>query len=476
MSFTGVNPISTNLNFSVYASTTIAAISTPPFPGGIGVIRVSGENAQAVCDRVFKSVSGKKISEIKGYTALFGAVYSKENEKLDDCIALNFISPHSYTGENTVELSCHGGIYIMKTVLEALFSAGAVPADRGEFTKRAFLNGKLDLTQAESVMELIEASGSGSARAALSLKDGALSKKLNSVKDDLIDLGSHLSAWADYPDDDIPQVDDNMLKERLDSAKEKLEKLLSTSESGRIIKEGVKTAIVGKPNAGKSSLMNLLSGSERSIVTSIAGTTRDIVEDDIILGGVPLHIADTAGIRDTDNIVEKIGVDLAKDRISSAELIFAVFDSSEKLSEEDISIVNEIKSSGNENVIAVINKSDLETSLDLNYVNLNFNHIVNISAKLGDGLEALTEKVTELFHTSDMDFSAGIVYNERQKNDVKLALECVNEAIDAFNLGFTLDAVTVSCEAALSYLMELTGEKASEEVVARVFEKFCVGK
>ncbi|MDO4459685.1 MAG: tRNA uridine-5-carboxymethylaminomethyl(34) synthesis GTPase MnmE [Clostridia bacterium] len=461
------------VNINTYVSDSIAAISTPLAPGGLGVIRVSGEHAAEISDKVFKSVSGRSLAELEGYHALFGFVYDEKGEKLDECVALRFRAPHSYTGENTVELSCHGGVYILKKVLEALYKAGARPADNGEFTKRAFLNGKLDLAQAESVMDIISARSSSAARAALSVKDGALSKSIGKITEELIDLGSHLSAWADYPDDDIPQVDDDMLSSRLMNAKTVLEKLINGFDAGRIIKEGINTAIVGKPNAGKSTLMNLLSGCERSIVTSFAGTTRDIVEENIMLGNIPLRLADTAGIRETDNPVEKIGVDLARNRLKSSELVFAVFDSSLPLTDEDYELTEAVKDIPN---VAVVNKSDLETRVDMDYIRANFKNIVFISALSGEGTKELTEAVEGILGTGNIDFSAGVLYTERQKNDAVRALDCINEAYDAFMMGFTLDAVTVSCEGAVSALLELTGQRASEEIVAQVFEKFCVGK
>ena len=452
---------------------TIAAISTPLAPGGIGVIRVSGSSAREIADKVFKSVGGKKLTQIDGYTALYGGVYSESGEKLDECVALNFIAPKSFTGEDTVELSCHGGVYILRKVLEALYAFGARPAQAGEFTKRAFLNGKMDLAQAESVMDLISAQSMQSARAALSVKDGALSKKVGKITEALVDLGAHLSAWADYPDDDIPQVDDEMLRERLSFAESELKKLIDSFDAGKILRQGVNTVIAGKPNAGKSTLMNLLSGCERSIVTSIAGTTRDVVEESVMLGDVPLRLADTAGLRDTDNEVEKIGVQIAKNRLKSAELVFAVFDSSVPLTEDDFELIDAIKDIPS---VAVINKTDLDSKIDIKYIEQKFENIVYISALSGEGIDDLKNAVDKIFGTGKVDFTSGVLYSERQKNDALKAYEAVKEAKEAFEYGFTLDAVTVSCEAAVSALLELTGQRASEEIVAQVFEKFCVGK
>ena len=457
----------------IMINSTISAIATPLAPGGIGVIRISGENAQEIADKVFVSVSGKKLAETEGYRALYGYVTDEKGQKLDECVALNFIAPRSFTGENVVELSCHGGVYIMKKLLSAVFAAGARPAGPGEFTRRAFMNGKMDLAQAESIMDIISAQGEQAARAAMSVKEGSLSHKIDSITDSLIDLGAHLAAWADYPDDDIPQVDEEMLKERLDSAEEALNKLLSTFDTGKILREGVDTVIAGKPNAGKSTLMNLLSGCERSIVTSYAGTTRDIVEETIMLGDIPLLLADTAGIRETDDPVEKIGVDLALGRVKRAQLVMAVFDSSAELTEDDIRLIEDLQ---NIPSIAIVNKTDLQQVMDIEYIKEKFSHIVYISALKGEGVEELKNAAEELLKTRNFDTSGGVLYSERQRDDARKALECIREAKDAMYLGFTLDAVTVSTEGAVGYLLELTGKRVSDAVVDSVFEKFCVGK
>ena len=452
---------------------TIAAISTAAAPGGIGIIRISGDEARAVGDRVFKAVSGEKLIYAAGYTCRFGHVYGMDGARLDECIATVFAAPRSFTGEDVVELSCHGGLYILKAVLKAVFAAGAFPAEAGEFTRRAYMNGKMDLAQAEAVMQLISAQGREAMKAAQAGHDGALSRRIGKIRDDLTDIGAHLSAWADYPDDDIPQVDENMLKERLAAGRDALQKLLSSFDGGRILREGVVTVIAGKPNAGKSTLMNLLAGCERSIVTELAGTTRDVIEETVLLGEIPLRLADTAGIRETEDRVEQIGVRIALDRVKTAQFVLAVFDASESLNDDDAAMMDAI---GETPCVAVVNKSDLETKIDMEVLRSKFMNIVTISAISGEGLTALSEAAAKALHTANLNPNDGILYTERQRADVQNALLCMEEAENALLLGMTWDAVTVSLEGAIAALNELTGERVSDAVVDKVFEKFCVGK
>lgn len=316
-------------------SQTIAAISTPPAPAGLGVIRLSGDEAVAVASRVFRpGRAGRDLAGLKGYTAAYGHVFDEEGD-IDDCVALVFRAPHSYTGEDVVELSCHGGLYLLRRVLRAVLAAGARPAGAGEFTRRAFLNGKLDLTRAEAVMELIAADGRLAARTALAAREGNLYRRMDAVKNELVGLSAHFSAYVDYPDEDIPALDEAALDGVLARAEESLSSLLATYDAGRVLREGVDTVIVGSPNVGKSTLMNWLAGCERSIVTPVAGTTRDVVEETVRLGDVVLRLSDTAGIRETNDAVESIGVQRARQRMEQAALVLAVFDGSRPLSEDD---------------------------------------------------------------------------------------------------------------------------------------------
>ena len=453
-------------------NSTIAAISTAQGEGGIGVIRVSGDGAIEIADKVFKNINNKKIKDMKGYTAAFGSIVF-EGEKLDEAVALVFRAPHSYTGEDVVELSCHGGMYITKQVLRAVLEAGAVPAEAGEFTKRAFLNGKLDLTEAEAVIDIISAKSKSAARSAICVKEGALRKKITEVKDDLLSLTAHLSAWADYPEEDIAEVSDEDILVTCEKAELTLKRLLDTYDSGQAVKQGIDTVIAGRPNVGKSTLMNLLSGTEKSIVTDIPGTTRDVVEDTVLVGDVILRLSDTAGLRDTDDAVEKIGVDRARKKLSQCGLLLAVFDNSRELDSDDLEL---IEMSREVPTVAIINKTDLQAKLDINKIKSDISNIVYVSAANGEGREDIINAVEKIAGTQNLNPSEGILSNERQRSNVYNALNSVREAKAAVETGMTFDAVTVSLEDAISELLEMTGEKTSDEVIDRVFHNFCVGK
>lgn len=452
---------------------TIAAISTAQAPGGIGIIRISGEQAREIAQKVFVSSKGKSLLTAKGYTAFYGHVCAESGEVLDEAVALVFSAPASFTGEDVVEFSCHGGLYLLRRVLSSVLAAGARIAQPGEFTRRAFLNGKMGLTEAESVMQLIGAQGEQAARAALAGHDGALERRISKIRESLVHTAAHLSAWADYPEEEIPEVSAAALEEALKAAGQELDQLLAQFDAGRAIREGVQTVIAGRPNAGKSTLMNLLAGCERSIVTNVAGTTRDIVEETVILGDVLLNLADTAGIRSTDDPVESIGVTRAIDRVKSAQLVLAVFDSSTPLSQEDYDLIEAV---GPVPSIAVVNKTDLDLKIDIEYIKSNFKYIVFISALSGDGLKELKQAAAEVLQTAQLNPADGMLFTERQRDAARQALLCIREAEDAVAAGITLDAVTVSLEGAVNALLELTGERATNAVVDSVFAQFCVGK
>ncbi len=451
---------------------TIAAISTAMAPGGIGMIRISGEESMLVADKVFRSVSGRKLVDFKGYTGAYGKVYDEEGE-IDECVAFVYRAPHSYTGENVVELCCHGGVYLVKRALRACIDAGARPAEPGEFTKRAFLNGKMGLTQAEAVMDLISAQGSHGAKAALSAREGAIYRKIHGVADQLLAVSAALAAWTDYPDEDIEEVSGENLSRSLTEVKNNLEQILRDYDTGKILREGVETVIIGRPNVGKSTLMNLLSGTQKSIVTQIPGTTRDVVEETIQLGEVILNLADTAGIHQTDDPVEKMGVELANQRLDRSYLILAVFDSSDILTEEDKELIDKVK---DRPVIAIINKTDLERKIELDYIRERIPCIVELSAAAGDGIDRLSSAIFDLLALSRSSQDEGIIANERQRLCVVNCLKSVQEALDAWTMGETLDALGVCIDEAIDYLLVLTGERATQAVVDEVFSRFCVGK
>lgn len=451
---------------------TIAAISTAQSTGGIGIIRISGDDAITIADKIFSPTGKKNLAELKGYTAAHGFITTGE-EKLDECVATVFRAPKSYTGENVVELSCHGGLFVLKRVLRAVLDAGASPAGPGEFTKRAFLNGKIDLTEAEAVMGIISAQGEQGAKAALTALDGALAKKIKELNSKLLLISAQMGAWVDYPDDEIEDIETDNLLSTLNEVKDSLEQLLSKYDAGAAVTNGVQTAIIGKPNVGKSELMNLLSGFNRSIVTSVAGTTRDVVEQTVSLGALLLHLADTAGIHDTDDLVENIGVEKAKEKLERAGLIMAVFDSSRPFDDTDEEIIQLAKG---KRAVAIINKCDLECKLDKKIINDTFSEVVELSAKSGDGLAALEEACERLLCVTDLDTSSAMLSTERQRQNAIDAQKAVTEAINGVELGLTTDAVNVCIDDAISALLDLTGERTTDAVVDEVFANFCVGK
>ncbi|MBR5683866.1 MAG: tRNA uridine-5-carboxymethylaminomethyl(34) synthesis GTPase MnmE [Ruminococcus sp.] len=451
---------------------TIAAISTPNAIGGIAVIRISGEGAIEVAEKIFSPFGSKKVSEMEGYTCAYGIAHNG-NERLDDCILTVFRAPHSYTGEDIAELSCHGGLYVTRKVLRAALANGAVNAEAGEFTKRAYLNGKLDLTQAEAVMDIISAKGERELKMAESLREGAAFKKAKKCSDKLLKILGDLAAWADYPEEDIPEVRPEVLSEELKGVRDELRSLIANYDSGRILREGVATAIIGRPNVGKSTLFNCLSGCERSIVTEIAGTTRDVIEESVRIGDITLRLSDTAGIHETDDVIEGIGVEMAEKMISKSELVIAVFDGSCPLTEDDLYLINKINK---DNTVAVINKNDVEQLLDTSLLEQKIQHIVYLSAKENTGVDELYDKIQTIFKLNEADFDTATAANERQKKCIDKALEGIESTILSLEIGEMLDAVNILVDEAEQSLLMLTGEKVTDAVVDEVFSRFCVGK
>lgn len=451
---------------------TIAAISTPNAPGGIGIIRISGPQAVEIASAVFKKIDGKPLEESKGYRAHYGYVIC-DGKKADEAVTVVYRAPHSYTGEDVAEICCHGGLYITKQVLRAAIEAGAVPAQAGEFTKRAFLNGKIDLAESESVMSLISASGKKAAAAAVSTLEGKLSREIGKCCEKITSVCASLAAWVDYPDEDIEEIGTDEMLEIFKEVKADLEDIVARYDSGRAVTDGVDTVIVGKPNVGKSAIMNMLTGFDRSIVTEFAGTTRDVVEEKIVLGDIILRVADTAGIHETDNAVENIGVELAKKRLERADLVLAVFDGSQPLSGEDYEI---IKNCAGKKKVAIINKADLPQADIGKEIEKEFDCVTALSALTGKGAGELEKTVSAVLMTGNFDPDAACLTGERQRNCCIKAVKCLEECIDGLNEGVTLDAVNVCADSAIDALLELTGEKAAAAVVDEVFSKFCVGK
>ena len=452
------------------SESTIAAIATALGESSVGMIRISGKDAIAIADRVFFAFSGEPLSARNGYTAAYGEIKDGETI-LDDAVALVFREPKSYTGENVVELTLHGGTLLLRKTLRLLLQNGAVMAAPGEFTKRAFLNGKTDLTKAESIMGLISAKSEAELRLSTAAHLGKVGEKLEKIEQILLGLDAAVSVFSDYPDEELEGVSEERFATDLTLAKTELETLLSTYDAGRVIREGIDAVIVGKPNVGKSTLMNLLSGTERSIVTEIAGTTRDVVEDTVNIGGILLRLADTAGIHETKDAVETIGVSRAKERLSSAGLVLAVFDGSEPFTHDDEELLSRLDPAV---TVAVINKNDLTDRIDLSP--FSGYKTVGISAATGKGYEALCDAVKEISGAADLDPDSAILINERQRSLAQKALCSVTEAQSALLAGQTLDAVGVCVDDAIAALLELTGKRVTNLVTEEIFKRFCVGK
>ena len=442
---------------------TIAAVATPPGEGSVGVIRISGEKAVQIADSVFFAVSDKPLSVLKGYSAAYGEIRDGD-AVLDDAVALVFKAPKSYTGEDVVEISVHGGALILRDTLRLLYKKGAFPAEPGEFTKRAFLNGKTDLARAESIMGLISAKNESQLRLSRAAHLGKISEKIDGIISRLTSADAAIAVYSDYPDEEIEGLDRESFLSSLKACAHETEQMLSTYNAGRVLREGIETVIVGKPNVGKSTLMNMLSGAERSIVTEVAGTTRDVIEDTVNVGDIMLRLADTAGIRETDDRVESIGVELA-------DLVLAVFDITKPLDNDDKKLLELVK---HKNTVVILNKSDMGNSADMSAF-ADFRTVVT-SAVNGGGYDALCSTIADIAGTAGLDPESAVLINERQRACAERALDGINEAIAALNDGNTVDAVGVCVDDALAALLELTGRRVTNEVSDEIFRKFCVGK
>lgn len=449
----------------------IAAVSTGRQVSAIGILRLSGDRCADVAGKVFCCKSGNPLSDAPNRKLVLGELQDKQGRVIDQCMAVYTRGPHSYTGEDTVEFHCHGSPAVLAAGLEALYLAGARPARRGEFTKRAFLNGQLDLTQAEAVIDLIEADSTDAAVNAAGQVGGALQKKLNPIYQNLTDLCSHFHAVLDYPDEDIEDFGLESYEGSLKNDAKALYTLLKTYGQGRILRQGVAAAIVGKPNVGKSSLLNALAGYDRVIVTEIAGTTRDTVEESVMLGSTRLRLIDTAGIRETSDQIEAMGVQRSKDAIENADLVIYVCDGSHPLDDEDKSAIESCLDA--ENAIALINKGDLGTVVQPS--DLPFMHVINICAKTGEGLDQLADVVDTIFAGSS-PCDGTLLTNARQFDAIRRAYEAMLSALQGLKLGYTPDAVLTDVEDSMAAIGEVTGATVREDITGRIFERFCVGK
>lgn len=455
---------------------TIAAVSTAVSEAGIGIIRISGKDAFAVADRIYRSKQGKKrLSDLPSHTIQYGYIYDRE-EVVDEVLVMLMRAPRSFTAEDTVEINCHGGVYAVKRVLETVLKNGARPAEPGEFTKRAFLNGRIDLSQAEAVIDVIQAKNEYALKSSVSQLKGSVHQAVSELRKEILYHIAFIESALDDPEHISLDGYSEELEEKNREWMKKLQKLIDSSENGRMIKEGIKTVIVGKPNAGKSSLLNLLVGEERAIVTDIAGTTRDILTETIQLGGITLNVVDTAGIRETEDVVEKIGVRRAEENLQDADLIIYVADASTRLDENDERIIRLLE---NRKAIVLLNKSDLTpvTTDTLLQEKIKPHRLISVSARKGLGMEELEQCVKEMFYQGEISFNDQVyITNIRQKNLLITSLESLKQLENSICMDMPEDFFSIDLMNAYEDLGEITGEKVGEDLVNEIFSKFCMGK
>lgn len=453
---------------------TIAAISTAPGNAGIGIIRLSGDDCFKILQKIFKP---KNKGEIKGYTIKYGNIVKSENDEIiDEVLVSYFVAPKSYTKENMCEINSHGGIVVENQILEECLKNGAVLAEPGEFTKRAFMNGRIDLSQAEAVIDIINSKTEKEMMVAQRHLEGSLSKKIKDIQGEILNLMADIEASIDYPEYDIEETTNKKINDTLNSVEEKLLKLKNSFENGKILKEGIKTAIIGKPNVGKSSLLNLILGENRAIVSDIEGTTRDTIEEYINIKGIPLKIVDTAGIRKTNDEIEKIGVERSINNISNAELIIALFDDSRTFDDQDQKILDLIEG---KKTIILINKIDLGKNLIKENEKLKKfkNNIIEFSTINETGLDKLYNKIEELFKLNELDCeNTEIITNNRHKQQILYALEDVAKGRESLETHMPVDITAICLKDILERLAEITGENVSEDIINEIFKKFCLGK
>ena len=458
----------------MYFDDTVAAISTPQGKGGISIIRISGKDALEIADKVYSNQYGKTLSEAKTHTIHHGYAIRKDGTTIDEVLVSVMKEPHTYTRENVVEINCHGGVISTKEILSAVLEAGARLAEPGEFTKRAFLNGRMDLCEAESVIDIINAKTTEAHSVSVHQLKGALSENIGKIRERLLTLTAHLQVLIDFADEDLEPLSDDEYLEGLKSSLADVEKLLSTADRGKIIKEGVKTAIVGKPNVGKSSLLNLLYGEDRAIVTDIEGTTRDAIEETVNLGGVMLNLADTAGIRETSDTIEKIGVEKSKSLLEDADLVIFMADAKRELDENDEYIINFLE---NKNTVVLINKFEDNIACNVDRLRSICENVIEFSVKNKKGLDVLENTVKKMFGSGEIGINDDVVITAvRHKDALCKAKEALESAIGAIESGIELNMTFIDIENAISALGEITGQTVGEEIVDKIFHSFCVGK
>lgn len=454
-------------------SRTIAAVATPAGRGGIAVIRISGERAVKIADKVFRG--SMRLTQADTHTIHYGFIVNKDGEKIDEVLASVMLAPRTFTAEDTVEISTHGGEMTVREVLDVIIKAGADMAEPGEFTKKAFLNGRIDLSQAEAVIDIINSNNELSRRNAMSQLGGALSKQISDVRHSLIELAAGMQVIIDYPDEDLEDVTIDDIYNTVTECGNKVKKLLDTADSGRIIRDGIKTAIAGKPNVGKSSLLNFLIREDRAIVTDVAGTTRDVIEEYVNLNGVPVVLTDTAGIRETEDLVEKIGVEKSRRSIEESDLVIVVLDGSSILTDEDREV---LASTINKHRIILINKTDLGPAKYTEAIKAKAvgSPVIEVSALTGYGIEELTKEIKNMYNLSNINAGSSVITNLRHKSALVKACEALKRAELSIKAGMPSDIVSIDISEAIRVLGEITGETVSEDIVQEIFHSFCVGK
>ncbi len=462
---------------NIYLDDDIAAISTPIGSGGIGIVRISGSGSVGIADKIFVSADGRKLGDKKSHTITYGHIVNpKTGETLDEVLVMLMLSPRTYTKENIVEINCHGGLLVTKKVLELVLNNGARLAEPGEFTKRAFLNGRIDLSQAEAVMDIIDSKTELSRKTAMNQLEGSIKQKVHGLREEILDMIAAIEAAIDYPEHDVEEETYSQMHKRITLLKSEIKKLIESADMGRIIREGVEAVILGKPNVGKSSLLNLLLMEERAIVTDIPGTTRDTVEEYMNLGGIPVKIVDTAGIRETGDKVEKIGVEKSRKCAEAADIIFMMLDASCPLSDEDMEILDFIK--GRKAVI-LANKTDIDINIDVDALckYTDAENIIYISVKEGSGIEKLTERFKDMFLGGDVAAKESVlISNARHKNMLEKSMEALDRAIATIESGMPEDFISMDLQDALTALGEITGDSVDDEIIDRIFTRFCLGK